>query len=97
MKITKIKRRIHDPIIPTPRYYTDPTRQGANRAQAFRVQNQRFNNIKRAISRLIESLPSTRKVVNRVIYEYQVDSRTYQSTTLWLQQLLYDELLDSPE
>lgn len=95
MKITGIKRQDRKLGIPVlPRSDAYPTGQGRNVALSFKQLDKRYAAIKKGVRELINSIP--RQIVANVRYEYQIDADAYSRISVYLQQLFYDELLDSP-
>lgn len=100
MKIRAIINvKVGNPIIP--RNVEDPASQFGNLRNANAQLRKRYTHIKRSIRELISTfnpvLVSNNIETNAAVYEYQLDAQRYNSINLFLQQLLYGELLDNPQ
>ena len=98
MKILSIiNAKVGNPVIP--RNKEDPAAQFGNLRNANAQLNKRYKNIKRGIRELLgtfDPVQVSNELVNNVaVYEYQLDAQRYQGINLFLQQLLYGELLDN--
>lgn len=92
MKIKAIiNARVGNPVIP--RRIDDPAGQFSNLRNANAQLKRKYARIKKGVREMIVSLKPI-IVTNAVTYDYQVDSQKYNSINLYLQQLLYGELLD---
>lgn len=93
MKIKSIiNAKISNPIVP--RNAEDPAGQFGNLRNANAQLKRKYINIKKGVRQLIGNLNPT-IITNAKVYDYQLDSQKYNSINLFLQQLLYDELLDN--
>ena len=95
MKIRAIINvKVGSPLIP--RNVKDPSGQFGNLRNANAQLVKRYASIKKGIRALISSF-SPVIVTNAAVYEYQLDAQRYNSINLFLQQLLYDDLLDNQQ
>jgi len=95
MKIKAIiNAKVGNPIIP--RNKEDPAGQFGNLRNANAQLRKRYTSIKKGIRELISTF-SPAVVTNAAVYEYQLDAQRYNSINLFLQQLLYDDLLDNQQ
>ena len=95
MKIRAIiNAKVGNPIIP--RNIEDPAGQFGNLRTANAQLRKRYTSIKKGLRELISTF-SPVVVTNAAAYEYQLDAQRYNSINLFLQQLLYDELLDNQQ
>ncbi len=92
--IAIINVKVGNPIIP--RNVEDPAGQFGNLRNANAQLRKRYTSIKRSVRELISTFNPT-IVTNAAVYEYQLDAQRYNSINLFLQQLLYGELLDNPQ
>ena len=91
MKIRAIINvKVGSPLIP--RNVKDPAGQFGNLRNANAQLVKRYASIKKGVRALISSF-SPVIVTNAAVYEYQLDAQRYNSINLFLQQLLYDDLL----
>lgn len=86
--------RTGNPIIP--RRADDPAAQFGNLRNANAQLKKRYASIKKGLRELISSF-SPAVVMNAKVYEYQLDAQRYNSINLYLQQLLYGELLEDQQ
>ena len=91
-----------DPIVP--KNAADPAGQFGNIRNANAKAKIRYRNIQRGMRDLIAGIDkrvvpdsATGGIVANIKYEYLVDAERFQSINLFIQQLLYNELLDSQE
>ena len=95
MKIRSIVNvRAGNPVVP--RKKDDPAGQFGNLRNANAQLKKRYSSIKKGVRALISSF-SPVIVTNAAVYEYQLDAQRYNSINLFLQQLLYDDLLDNQQ
>lgn len=92
--------RVGNPVIP--RNEEDPAKQFGNLRNAKAKLRKRIKNIKAGMRRLIGTLDpvlvsTNATATNANVYSYDIDANRYQSINLFIQQLLYEELLDSPQ
>jgi len=97
----KIKS-IGSPIIP--RNIADPASEFGNLRSANRKLFNRYRNVQRGIRDLIDGIDkrivpdsAVGGIVTNVKYQYLVDAQEFQNINLFIQRLLYEELLDNPE
>ena len=100
MKIRSIINvKVGNPIIP--RKADDPAHQFGNLRNANAQLNKRYKNIKRGIRSMLDTfnpvLVSNELTTNAAVYEYKLDAQRYQGINLFLQRLLYGELLDNEQ
>lgn len=86
--------RTGNPIIP--RNEKDPAAQFGNLRNARAALRKRIKNIKAGARDLVDTFTPT-LVTNAAVYKYEIDAQKYSSINLYLQQLLYGELLDNQE
>jgi len=92
LKINSLRKSdIGNPIVP--RNAKDPAAQFNNLRGAKRKLDARYNRIKVGIKQLIGSLDK-RVISTNIKYEYQIDALRFQNINLFIQELLYQELLD---
>lgn len=95
MKIRSIINvRAGNPVIP--RRVDDPASQFANLRNANAQLNKRYSNVEKGIRALIGTFKPV-VVTNAATYEYQLDAQRYNSISLYLQQLLYGEVLQDQQ
>ena len=97
----KIKS-IGSPILP--RNALDPASEFGNLRSANKTARKRYRNIQRGVRDLINGIdkrvvPDSEPggIVSNVKYEYLVDAQEFQNINIFLQRLLYDELLDDTQ
>ena len=95
MKIKSIvNAKVGNPIVP--RKADDPANQFSNLRNANAQLTKRYNAIKKGVRALINSFEPA-LVTNAAVYEYQLDAQRYNSISLYLQNLLYGELIDNEQ
>lgn len=95
----RLKSKRGTPVLPTPRNYTDPTRQGHLRRRALKKVGGMVRRISKPIISAIESIPRERvsnlaMVTNAAEYSYQVDVNTYEAMTKIIENVLRQEYLN---
>lgn len=95
MKIKSIvNAKTGNPIVP--RKAEDPSAQFSNLRNSNAQLTRRYNTIKKGVRALINSFEPI-VVTNAAVYEYQLDAQRYNSISLYLQNLLYGELIDNEQ
>jgi len=97
--LSVINANVGNPILPTNK--KDPAGQFGNLRNANARLNTRYKLIKKGIRNLIATfnpiLISSNSLTNNTnVYEYQLDAVRYQNINQYLQNLLYQQLLDGP-
>jgi SPP1 gp7 family putative phage head morphogenesis protein len=100
MKIISIvNAKVGNPIIP--RRADDPAAQFGNLRNANAQLNKRYTAIKRGVRELLGTfnpvVVSNEITTNAAVYEYRLDAQRYQGINIFLQQLIYGQLLGNTE
>lgn len=99
MKILSINGKVGNPIVH--RNPKDPAAQFGNLRNANARLKSRYKNIKVGARELIDTfnpvlISNNTTATNKAVYEYQIDSSRFDAISVYLQRLLYGELLDNP-
>lgn len=86
--------KVGTPVLP--RNEADPARQFGNLRNSRAALRRRIKRIKAGMRQMISTLQPT-LVTNAATYTYDIDAAKYNSINLFIQRLLYGELLDSRE
>jgi len=86
--------KVGSPVVP--RNEEDPARQFGNLRNARAELRRRIKRIKKGMRQLIGTLQPA-LVTNAATYTYDIDATKYNQINLFIQRLLYSELLDNPQ
>lgn len=86
----------------TPRSTSDPVGTKRDVKGSYNQVEERLKRVQREVLRLIDNLPKKSVTINALKdaerrYFYEVDANQLQSISFYIQQLIYDELLDNPD
>ena len=91
----RLKSKNGTPILPSPRQYSDPTRQGSKSKRAIIKSSAIFRKISAGVSDIIKSIPtSNKKITVNVDYTYNVNPAIMRDINAMFRRLIENNLFE---